>query len=98
MFRKFLIAALCLAAGLAQAANARWTITDVLAPWAGQALAIDNRGEVSGWMYGPNPIPFHHAFVWSNGSVTDLGVPDGQYSSDGYGISNNGYVVGNGFN
>jgi probable HAF family extracellular repeat protein len=94
MFRKFFIAALCFAAGVAQAANSRWTITDLLPPWSGLAMAIDNRGEVTGWMR-LNNGPFHHAFIWSNGELQDLGVPPGQYGSDASGMSNNGYIVGN---
>src|SRR3954464_577533 len=92
MFGRMMIAAACFAATAATAANTKWTITDVLPAWQGQALAINNRGEVSGWMYGPSAVPFHHAFVWSNGTLTDLGAPAGQYSSTGWGISNNGYV------
>lgn len=88
-------AAICFAATLAQAAKpSGWTITDILDPWNGQALAINNRGEVSGWMYS-NDGPFHHAFVWSNGRITDLGAPNGQYGADVSGMSNNGYLVGN---
>ena len=91
---KIFVAAICLASGAAGAAQSHWTITDVLPAWGGQAQGIDNRGEVTGWMYGPSPIPNHHAFAWSNGALQDLGVPPGGYASDGYGISNNGYVVG----
>jgi probable HAF family extracellular repeat protein len=94
-YRKFLFAFLCVVAGFANAAASKWTIIDVLPPWGGQALAINNRGEVAGWMYAPEPLPMHHAFIWSNGVLRDLGVPDGQYSSDAAGMSNNGYVVGN---
>jgi probable HAF family extracellular repeat protein len=95
MIRKTLLAALCVAAGVAQAAApSRWTITDVLPPWGGQAQGINNRGEVTGWKYGSSPIPGHVAFVWSNGELQELGIPAGEYASQGFAISNNGIVAG----
>jgi len=94
MLRPFLAAA-CLAATLAQAAPAaKWTITDILPAWGGQAEGINNRGEVTGWMYGSSPIPGHVAFIWSSGQLQNLGVPAGEYATQGFGISNNGLVVG----
>ena len=93
------ISALCLAASLAHAAPAtKWTITDILPTWGGIAQGINNRGEVTGWMYAPEPLPMHHAFIWSNGELRDLGTPPGHFSSSASAISNNGYVVGDGFN
>jgi uncharacterized membrane protein len=91
-----LAAALCVAASLAvhAAPTPKWTITDILPVWGGQAQGINNRGEVTGWMYGPSPIPGHVAFVWSNGQLTDLGKPAGEFASQGFSISNNGIVVG----
>jgi probable HAF family extracellular repeat protein len=95
MFRKTAVAALCFAAAVAQAApNAKWTITDVLTAWGGQAEAINNRGEVTGWKYGSNPIPGHVAFTWSNGALQELGIPAGEFASQGFGIGNNGTIVG----
>jgi probable HAF family extracellular repeat protein len=94
MTRKTLFAALCVAATVASAANTRWTITDIGQPWDGQAQGLNNRGEVTGWMRVPTNSPFHHAYIFSNGETRDLGVPPGQFFSNGYGISNNGYVVG----
>jgi len=93
------IAALGLAASIAQAApTTKWTITDILPTWGGIAQGINNRGEVTGWMYAPEPLPMHHAFIWSNGELRDLGTPPGHFSSSASGISNNGYIVGDGFN
>jgi probable HAF family extracellular repeat protein len=93
------IAALGLAASIAQAApTTKWTITDNLPTWGGIAQGINNRGEVTGWMYAPEPLPMHHAFIWSNGELRDLGTPPGHFSSSASGISNNGYIVGDGFN
>jgi probable HAF family extracellular repeat protein len=94
MFGRITLAAACFAATVASAAASKWTIVDLLDPWGGQAMAINNRGEVTGWMR-PNNGPFHHAFLWSNGTVQDLGVPQGQFGTDAAGMSNNGYVVGN---
>ena len=95
MIGKFLIAALCATASFVQAApSTRWTITDVLPAWAGQAEGINNRGEVTGWMYGSSPIPGHVAFTWSNGQLQNLGVPAGEYASQGFSISNNGFIAG----
>ena len=95
MTRKILIAALCATAGFVQAApSAKWTITDILPVWGGIAQSVNNRGEVTGWMYGSNPIPGHVAFVWSNGELRELGIPEGEYASSGSGISNNGFVAG----
>ena len=95
MIRKILATALCVAATATYAAPAtKWTLSELLPAWSGQALAIDNRGEVTGWMR-LNNGPFHRVFIWSNGELQDLGVPPGQYGSDASGMSNNGYVVGN---
>src|SRR3982751_1495605 len=94
MFRPFLAAA-CLAASLAQAApSPKWTITDLLPAWGGQAQGINNRGEVTGWMYSSSTIPGHVAFLWSNGQLQDLGIPAGEFASQGFSISNNGFVAG----
>jgi len=94
MFRQLFIAMLCFAAGVAQAANSRWTITDILPAYGGQAESINNRGEVTGWKYASSPIPGHVAFIWSNGQLQELGIPAGEYASQGFGISNNGIVAG----
>src|SRR5690349_12297797 len=95
MYARMLIAATCFAATAATAApSTRWTITDVLPAWGGQAESINNRGEVTGWMYGSNPIPGHVAFRWSNGELQDLGIPAGEYASQGFSIANNGFIAG----
>ena len=96
--KRLAAAALCFAAVAAQAAASKWTIVDILPTWGGIAQAINNRGEVTGWMYAPEPLPMHHTFMWSNGELQDLGTPAGHFSSEGVGMSNNGYIVGNGFN
>ena len=95
-FRNFsLAAAACAVSIVANAAPpSRWTITDILPTWGGIAQGINNRGEVTGWKYGSNPIPGHVAFVWRNGELQELGIPAGEYASSGFGISNNGTVAG----
>ncbi len=54
--------------------------------------AINDLGEVTGRSEGPNG---QHAFLWTDGSMTDLGTlrPNDQESS-GLGINNHGDVVG----
>jgi uncharacterized membrane protein len=95
MITKILIAALCATASFVQAApSTKWTITDVLPAWGGQAESINNRGEVTGWMYSSSPIPGHVAFVWSNGELRDLGIPAGEFASQGFGINNGGSIAG----
>jgi probable HAF family extracellular repeat protein len=99
MIRKAFVAALCLAAGLAQAASGKWTITDLGVgpnPIFGGTYAtnLNNRGDVTGWAYAGQTVPQHHAFVWSNGTTTDLGVPAGAYASEGNAINNKGTVAG----
>ena len=72
------------------------------------ANAINDRGQVTGDLYGfgtglppyPStgfPVPvgqfYGHAFLYSNGQVTDLGAI-GSYFSSGIAINNHGQVVG----
>ena len=100
MLKKIAVAALCLAAGLVQAAQSRWTITDLgnsFNPIYGgvYATSVNNRGEVSGWAYSGQYVPEHHAFTWENGTLTDLGVPANSYDSAVYGLNNRGTYVGN---
>ena len=101
LLKKIACAALVLvAAGAAHAAPSRWTMTDLgngFNPAFGAVFAtsINNRGEISGWAYANQPIPMHHAFVWENGTITDLGVPPGRFESGIYGLNNRGTFVGN---
>lgn len=87
-------------AGLAQAAAPRhWTIVDLGGEDYGtHANAVNNRGEVSGWFYVFDPAPWHHAFVWSNGTMQDLGAPQGNHSSNAQGMNNHGLIAGDGDN
>jgi probable HAF family extracellular repeat protein len=100
MIRKTFFAALLLASAVAQAApSPKWTITDlgvgpnpIFGGW--YATNINNRGEVTGWGYAGASVPQHHAVVWSDGALTDLGVPTGSFSSESNAISNKGTVAG----
>ena len=100
ILRQFGAALVLAAAATANAAApAKWTITDLgngfnPAFGAVYATAVNNRGQVTGWAYANQPIPMHHAFIWENGTLTDLGVPAGSFESGAYGINNKGTVVG----
>jgi probable HAF family extracellular repeat protein len=54
--------------------------------------AINDLGQVAGRSLGPNG---QHAFLWQNGTMTDLGTfSPGDIESSGLGINNHGDVVG----
>ncbi len=58
--------------------------------------AINNAGQVVGYSdYCPNYMPTQHAFLWSNGKMTDLGTLGG--ASAALALNNNGQVVGDYF-
>jgi probable HAF family extracellular repeat protein len=92
----------CLGALAATAFAAKppqWTIYDIggLSQTFGGgsfAEAINDRGEVSGWSYAGQNVPFHHGFLWSNGEIADLGVPQGNFASNINALNNHGMLVG----
>jgi probable HAF family extracellular repeat protein len=64
------------------------------------ALWIDDAGDVVGYADIPNPPAcngvgcVHHAFLWRNGVMTDLGSVDGDPCSRGISVNSRGQVVG----
>jgi probable HAF family extracellular repeat protein len=85
-------------------ALADWTITDlgVLADWGiSKATAINNNGQVVGYAstgeFNSQGLDVNHAFLWQNGSMSDLGVIGGSsasLNSYAYGINDSGQIVG----
>lgn len=57
-----------------------------------QAYGVNNAGQVTGYSYTTNDAA-QHAFLYSNGSMSDLGSLGGSYSQ-GYGINLAGQVTG----
>src|SRR5438034_403707 len=56
------------------------------------ASAVNEAGQVVGWSQGSYPDPIH-AFVWENGTMTDLGTLGGS-TARAYDINDKGQVVG----
>jgi probable HAF family extracellular repeat protein len=85
---------LLLATNLAHA-ELRYTITDLgtLGGTESRAASINNRGQVVGISHTPDNSAIH-AFIWSNGIMTDLGTLPGEAHSFAYGINEGGQVVG----
>lgn len=59
----------------------------------GQVVGNSYTGQVGGFA-GFCPCPINHAFLWSAGTITDLGVPANGLNSLAYGINDSGQVVG----
>jgi probable HAF family extracellular repeat protein len=97
---RWALAALCALATTAFAAKApQWTITDLgglSQTFGGGSFAqgVNDRGEVTGWSYAGDSVPFHHGFLWSNGEIADLGLPQGNFASGMTALNNHGVVVG----
>src|SRR5205823_4422695 len=56
------------------------------------ASAVNEAGQVVGWSQGSYPDPIH-AFLWEDGTMTDLGAREG-YTSRAFAISDVGQIVG----
>lgn len=64
---------------------------DDVVPWA-----INNKGEITGeinYRDADGKFITRHAFLYSNGAMTDLGAPPGEYISRGYSINNKSEVL-----
>jgi probable HAF family extracellular repeat protein len=96
----------CTFATALQAAPSRqWTIVDVgaLGSRGSIPMAINNRGEVVGYSAAPvpgQPYEAYHPFVWSNGTMMDLGLdigrPPGSAYAEATAINEKGTIVGDG--
>jgi probable HAF family extracellular repeat protein len=82
--------------GSAIAKTQAWTILDLGAnEWGGfPGNAVNNRGDVAGWMFGGTTVPNHHGYIWNSGTLTDLGVPAGSFASGVQGMNNHGTLAG----
>jgi len=79
--------------GAASAAQAlSYTVTDLgtLGGTSSSGYGINNSGQVTGWSY--TASGFYHAFLYGNGSMTDLGGLGGK--SIGSSINDSGQVTG----
>lgn len=99
--RALLLAVLCLLAGLSHAApTQRWTLVELgdLAGGIGSSTpqAINNRGEITGTATAAVPSGGFqtHAFLWSNGTMIDLGLPPGTTLSTASDLTDRGTVLG----
>ena len=96
----YLLAFSCLLAGLAQAAPPqRWTFVDLGAfgTFGSSPGDLNNRGDVVGSSF-VNSIQRHHAFLWQNGVLNDMGAalgnPPGSASSTLVRITDRGAMLG----
>ncbi|HVT13071.1 MAG TPA: hypothetical protein VHE55_12475 [Fimbriimonadaceae bacterium] len=77
-----------------QTAPASYSVTDLgtLGGTTANATAISPSGKVTGWS--SDGISSTHAFLYTNGSMTDLGVIQGDNVSVGLSVNDSGMVVG----
>jgi probable HAF family extracellular repeat protein len=62
-----------------------------LTPFGGQATALNDSGQIVGWMY--TAAGMVHAFLWERGTLTDLGTLGGD-SSRAFALNADGEIVG----
>lgn len=84
------------------AAQARWVIRDLgTLGGAGEAVALNERGQVVGWSSLQRERSPRHAFLWQSGKMRDLGTLGRDLGGDmpslsaAVGIDERGLVVGN---
>jgi probable HAF family extracellular repeat protein len=77
--KRLIIAGLCLAAGIAQAATYGWTVVDLgaLGPAGSVPTTINNNGDVAGYSRSSaaKEGELYHGFLYQNGAMMDLGKP-----------------------
>jgi probable HAF family extracellular repeat protein len=89
---KTLVAALGMSASLAAHALAtQWTAVDITPEGPGHANAVSNSGVVVGCRSVGNNV--QRAYVWANGTRTDLATPQGSTSCAGV-VTENGTIAG----
>ena len=94
--RTVLVCVVCLGFSVVATAQQVYCVTDLgVNTWA---TGINASGQVVGYTGNSNPLNNDYsndqAFIWSNGTQTNLGVPAGFSNSVGYGINDSGTVVG----
>jgi probable HAF family extracellular repeat protein len=85
-------ALLCLLASPALAAEGTWVDLGTLGGNTSEAYGINNRGQIVG--ISATAAGVTHAFLYENGVMTDLGIPEGGTGSWAYAINNNKTIVG----
>ena len=77
--KRLMIAALCLAATMTQAATYGWTVVDLgaLGPTGSVPTSINNNGDVTGYSRstGASDGAPYHGFLYRNGAMLDIGKP-----------------------
>lgn len=97
MLAKILAAAFlsCVSLAATAARPGSWTFIELNGPGASQTvpLAINNRGQVAGW-FTSNGCYCDRAFLWDNGEMRALPLPEGARNVRARGINDHGTVVG----
>jgi probable HAF family extracellular repeat protein len=65
-------------------------VTTVLTDTLGNATAVNDRGQVAGYTFGPGT----RSFLWSDGRMVDLGILSGATFVQAYGVNDRAEVVG----
>ncbi len=104
MIKKLYLIPLILLAGITVISSTGYPVTSTITDLGtlgstaspSRAFAVNENGQVAGWSYLSNTY-YQHAFIWSGGIMTDLGVvfgPANSRSSRAYSLNDSGLVVG----
>jgi probable HAF family extracellular repeat protein len=63
-----------------------------------EAMEANDAGDIVGRADFSPSSPYHHAYLWRNGKMTDLGTVDGGPNSTAYGLNAHDQIVGEGSN